>query len=244
MLDEQLKNNIGFSEKETKTYLALLELGEATIAEIAKKSKLKRTTVYLVIESLKEKGFVNSLKKGKKQYFYAEDPRSIGKKIEEKKNMFDSIVPELLAMSNFLDKKPKITFYEGSEGIKTVYRDFLNYKKQEILAWVSEEAFETLGKDFIDYYVPQRVKNKIWVKAIAPDTPEIREYKKVEGESLRQTRIIDAQKFPIKVEIDLYGKNKIGIVSFKENMGLIIESETLHTTLKSIFMMSWESLEM
>jgi hypothetical protein len=37
----------------------------------------------------------------------------------------------------------------------------------------------------------------------------------------------------------LYGKNKIGIVSFEEKIGLIVESEKIYGTLKSIFEINW-----
>ena len=52
----------GFSEKEAKVYLALLELGEGNIAKITQKSGIKRATVYLEIEALKSKGYVSLVK--------------------------------------------------------------------------------------------------------------------------------------------------------------------------------------
>lgn len=241
MIIEELFN-LGLTENEAKTYLAALELGESTIIRIAKKSGVKRTTTYLSVESLKEKGFLSEIKKKKKKFFYAEDPRILQEKIEERKNAINRIVPQLLSIANFMDKKPKITFYEGLEGIKDVYRDTLRYPNKEMSAWVSEEAFHALDQNFINYYVPERVNKKIWVRVIAPNTEEIREYKKQEEKSLRQTKLIDAKNFPIKVEIDLYGSNKIGIMAFEEKIGLIIESEKIYTTLKSIFEMNWSSL--
>ena len=59
---------------------------------------------------------------------------------------------------------------------------------------------------------------------------------------LRQTRLISPEKFPFEVEINLYGNNSIGIMSFKEQFGLIIESKKIYNTLKSIFEMNWNSL--
>lgn len=233
---------IGLAENEAKTYLAALELGETTIARIAKKSGVKRTTTYLAVETLKEKGFLSELQKRKKTFFYAEDPRILQEKVEERKKAIERIIPQLLSITNLIDKKPKITFYEGLEGIKDVYRDTLKYPDQEMLAWVSQDAFHSLDKEFIDYYIPKRVEKKIWVRVIAPDTPEIMDYKNRETKELRKTKLIDAQKYPIEVEIDLYGKNKIGIMAFKEKIGLIIESQKIFNTLKSIFEMYWDTL--
>lgn len=233
---------IGLTENEARTYLAALELGEATIARVAKKSGVKRTTTYLSVESLKEKGFLSELRKKKKTFFYAEDPRVLQDKIEERKKAINRIVPQLLSITNLIDKKPRITFYEGLEGIKDVYRDTLKYPDQEMLAWVSQDAFHILDKEFISYYIPKRIEKKIWVRVIAPDTPEIKDYKSREVSELRKTKLINNQKYPIEVEIDLYGANKIGVMAFKEKIGLIVESQKMFNTLKSIFEMYWDML--
>jgi len=39
----------------------------------------------------------------------------------------------------------------------------------------------------------------------------------------------------LDVSINLYGKNKIGVMFFEEGIGLIIESEKIFITLKSLF---------
>ena len=76
MLQKDLQK-IGLSEAESKVYLAALELGETNIGRLAKKSGIKRTTTYLVVDTLKEKGLLSSLKKKNKVFFYADDPRAL-----------------------------------------------------------------------------------------------------------------------------------------------------------------------
>lgn len=243
MLEKYLEK-LGLDDKEAKVYLALLELGEGNIQQIAKKSGVKRTTVYDIIESLKYKGLVSSATRHKKIFYSAEDPRTLEEKLEEKKHTLRRILPELLSIANTLDKKPRIRFFEGEEGIKEVYKDTLNYPDQELLAWLSNET--TAGsfdrKFFDDYYVPRRVSKKIWVRAIAQNTPILQQYKSIDEKSLRKTKLISSALFPIEVEINLYGKNKIAIMSFSEKIGLIVESQKIFTTLKSIFEMNWNSI--
>lgn len=67
--------------------------------------------------------------------------------------------------------------------------------------------------------------------------------KSYDEKHLRQTRFVLPKDFPFEVEINLYGKRKIGIMSFKEQLGLIVESEKIYNTLKSIFEMNWKMLE-
>ncbi|MFA6383170.1 MAG: helix-turn-helix domain-containing protein [Parcubacteria group bacterium] len=242
MLERDLEK-LGLDDKEAKIYLALLELGEANIQQIAKKSGVKRTTVYDIIESLKEKGLLSSATRHKKITYSAEDPRTLEEKLDERKNTLKRIMPELLSIANAMDKKPKIRFFEGSEGIKEVYKDTLKYPSSELLAWVSDEAVTVFDKDFLEgYYLPKRIEKKIWVRAIGTESTEMKNYKNLDEKSLRKTKIISANQFPIHVEINLYGKNKIAVMSFSEKIGLIVESQKIFTTLKSIFEMNWNSI--
>jgi len=244
MLSNKLKKIGILEEKESSTYLAILELGETTIQRISKKTKIKRTTLYDVIESLRNKGLVGLTKSGKKNLYYAEDPRKIEENLENKKQEYLKILPEILSITNLIDKKPKIRFFEGIDGIKEVYRDTLKYPKSETLAWLSLDAvnyfdIEYLWKD----YVKKRVEKKIWQRSIAPNNEYLKKVKTFDQKHLRQTKLIDQKLFPLEVEINLYGKNNIGIMAFKEQIGLIIESEKIYNTLKSIFEMNWKMLE-
>lgn len=243
MIIEDLKK-FGFDEKEAQLYLCLLELGESNLAQISKKSNIKRTTCYDIIESLKKRGLIAVITKKKRAYYIAEDPRKMGQYLDEKKHLLAGMLPQLLSVTNLIDKKPKIRYFEGIEGIKDVYRDTLNYPRQETLAWVSDDAVSYFDINWLwNFYVLRRVDNKIWQRSIAPDVPSLRNVKTYDQKHLRQTRLISPKDFPFQVEINLYGGTNIGIMSFQEKIGLIIESKKIYTTLKSIFEAHWKSLE-
>jgi HTH-type transcriptional regulator, sugar sensing transcriptional regulator len=235
---------LNFDEKEADIYLALLELGEANIEQIAKKSGVKRTTVYHVIDSLKEKGYIEMAKSGKKILYYALNPKKIGEKLEEKKLIFEKIMPGLLSITNDIEKKPKIRYFEGKEGIREIYKDTLKYHDQEMLVWTTEDILEYFDVDWLwNYYVIKRVENKIWQRAIAPDIQYAKELQEQDVKHLRQIRFCSKEKYPMYVDITLYGGRFVGIMSFKDGLGLIIESEGIYKTLKSIFEMNWLTLK-
>ncbi|MBI2409875.1 hypothetical protein HYV30_02425 [Candidatus Kaiserbacteria bacterium] len=234
----------GLDDKEAAAYLALLELGEAHMGQLVKKSKLKRTTLYDTVESLKRSGLVSTAKRQKKIIYIAEDPRKIVELLDEKKSSIEKILPELLSITNTLKKKPRIRYFEGIEGIKDVYKDTLRFPDQKMQTWVSEEMIHKFDQKFLDeYYVPKRLEKKIWVEAIAPDLPIIRDYKGIDNKSLRTTKLIDPEQFPLLVEVNLYGPDRIGIMSFQDQLGLIIESAGIARTLKSIFALQWMTLD-
>ena len=107
----------GLKEKEAKIYIAVLELGEANIAQISQRSGINRSTVYLALKTLKEKGLLLTVKKNK-TLFYAEDPRKMLGDLEKKKAVLERVMPNLLASFAFIDKKPEVKYFEGEEGIK------------------------------------------------------------------------------------------------------------------------------
>jgi HTH-type transcriptional regulator, sugar sensing transcriptional regulator len=241
MLEKKLEK-IGFQEKETKVYLGLLELGEGGVGEIAQKSGVKRTTVYHILEDLKARGLISLVKKGKKTLFSAEDPRSIGDDLKEKQAYFQSILPEILSVANFMEKKPVIKYFETLKGIKEIYRDELKCPDSEILAWWSD-SYEIFGEDFFyNFYMPGRLANKIWVRVIAPDSEFTRKIQLDDVKDLRQIKFMPAMKQNAELEISLYGKSKISIKSFRENFGLIIESRPLFNTMKMMFEFAWQVL--
>ena len=115
MFLKELKSS-GLSENEAKVYLAALELGETSVYRLAKKSGVKRTTTYLAVESLKEKGLMSGYNRNNVTICYAENPKKITDHLEKKKRSLDKIMPELLAFTNLIDKKPKIQTVSASKG--------------------------------------------------------------------------------------------------------------------------------
>lgn len=240
MLIEEL-TNAGITEEEAKAYLAILELGEGTISQIAKKSEIKRTSAYLVVERLIKKGLVSTSKVKKHTIYIAENPKRIEDFLEERKRSIQRIMPELLSFTNLIDKKPKIRYYEGRQGIKEIYKDMLRYPDSEILGMFSESYLGHLDDEFVkNYFYPQRVEKKIWVRAILPENDQTREIIKGDEKILRKSKLISNEKFKIKTDIDIYGKNKISLVSFEEQLGIIIESEKIFESLKGIFETIWD----
>jgi sugar-specific transcriptional regulator TrmB len=239
MLEKEL-SNAGLDESEAKVYLAALELGETNVSRIAQKAGIKRTTTYLVIDSLKSKGLISAFKKKNKTVFFAEDPRKIQDFMEERKSAIDRLMPAMLSIANFMDKKPGIRYFEGKNGIVDIYKDTLKYHDQEILAWHSESFINPFGLDFFnEYYIPKRKEKKIPFRVIFPDNEEMRALKDKGAEQFRIAKLIDPEVYKINIEIMLYGKHKTAIISFDEEIGLIVESQKIFESMKSIFETMW-----
>ena len=73
--DFHLLMKLGFSERQAKVYLALLNQRNATAAELQKSSGIIKTKVYEIVKSLVQKGYCRERKVGRKRTFEAVDPQ-------------------------------------------------------------------------------------------------------------------------------------------------------------------------
>ena len=238
---KNILKDYGLHEKESEVYLAALELGEATGFQIYKKTGLKKPTVYYILDELLKKKLVHLTQKEKKRYFVAEDPEKIKRGLADKLKAFDELLPGLRSIYNSKVGKPKLRFYEGKEGLKEVYNDTLRYKG-EILAFASESLMRTLGDDFSEEYIAKRVKNEIPVRAIMPSTDFLhKNYVRKNLEHLRIMKLIDEKKYNFPIEINIYA-NKVALMSFRDELGLIIESDEINKMMKMMFEFFWRAL--
>jgi sugar-specific transcriptional regulator TrmB len=220
--------------------LASLELGETSVSRIARKSGIKLTTVYLSLENLMQKGLISAIKKEGKTHYFAEDPRNLERIMAERKEKISQLMPELLAFSNILDKKPEIRYFEGEEGIKEVFKYAVENAKQEICLMYSETYLSEFDEKFFsEYLVPKRLERKVLARTLVPDNEQMRA---LESEKiLRKIKFLPPNLFKIKMEVLIYGNDKVSIISFREKFALIIESRDIHDSFQSIFEVMWLS---
>lgn len=236
--------NLGLSQEEAKVYLAILELGGSYASNIARKSGQNRATCYHTLNNLAKKGLINSFTKNKTLWFNAEEPTKILKIQKEKLQKAKNLVPQLLSISNTLGFKPKIRFYEGVEGVKTIFEDVLT-SKEEILSYTNIKKLGEMFPTFFRNFCHQKVKNKIKTRYLSPETGEgvdlIDEYyPKKYDPNLLEVLLVNKEEFFFENEIAIY-ENKVSVLSLNpdEVIGLVIESPTLAKSMKSVFNLAW-----
>lgn len=240
---EQQLELIGLSSNEVSAYIALLQLGKGTISEISRKASLNRTTGYDVLNRLVIKKLASLSGKEPKQEYVAESPDQIENlisvELEKRQQELDSakkIIPELKSMHN-VTGRPQIMFYEGINGLRQVYEDTLT-SSEPIRAYASVDDVHKALPGYFPLYYKRRAEKKIAIRGIFTESPEARELATHDQEELRESVFVPAEKYGFHPEINIYD-NKIMIASWREKLGIIIESGEIAEAMKKIYELAW-----
>jgi len=235
----------GLDEKEAKVFLAALELGGESVLAIAKKAGINRVATYEALESLIKRGLVSTFIKGKRVYYSATEPDRLGHLLEQEKQEIDNkesvlnrLMPELMSLYNFSSKKPKVTYYEGKAGIKTIQNSFLKTPDKNLrIIYYYDVLNSAFTKKEMDEYGAKRSRLNIKIKAIAVIKDRNLQIHKLNDPNVERA-YVSYSDFPMESDITVYG-NKISFVSLKQLFGVIIENEELAKTMKSFFDLAW-----
>jgi sugar-specific transcriptional regulator TrmB len=245
--DIKTLNKIGLSQKQAIVYIAMLELGEAKITDIAKRANLKRPTVYLIIEELELLGLVSQIIKGKSKIYSAIHPRRINELLEFRKNKFQELLPSLIVKYKSASGRPRTQMLEGMEAIRQSYREALTSLTQNNCEqlWISNlsSIMEKFPEIMGEY---SRVLNKFPksnIREILFGKGNINEWlKKTKRNKNHQTKYINDQNFGGETD-QLITRDKLFFFAIHpEPFVLIIESEEMAKTQKFLFENIWKTI--
>jgi sugar-specific transcriptional regulator TrmB len=241
-IEEKLKV-LGIEDKEAIIYMAILKLKKTTITRLSRFTGIKRTTVYHCIEGLMNRGLVVKNESDNQKLYLAEDPeKSISSILEEKNQLVRSIIPDLKNIFGFEAIQPEIKIYHNVSGIKKIFEDILLSKEKFGRYYVSNfDVDNLLGEEFLAEFVRKRIKLGIGGKSIRSF-----EYKPQREEGITHTKQLREVKFfpegmNLKSYICIYD-HRVVVISAKEKIGFIVESESFSQTQKAIFDMVWNTI--
>lgn len=242
----------GLNEKQAGVYRVCLELGSASVQKIARKAGVERTNAYYVLENLERLGLVSRTTKNRKTVFAALNPQNLESilikqkiqlehQLDDKKEKLAILLPQLQALYQSAGLKPKITFYEGREGIKIIFWQTLKKGVKEILyLWPAKDMMEILGREDVEKYIEERIALKIKSKVLRVKAKEIIYKKSGHGQQyLRELRFVPPY-LDFNLGLMIY-KDKVAIIfSKQEDFALLIESQEFAKLQKALFESLWK----
>ncbi|OGZ95212.1 MAG: hypothetical protein A3I44_04465 [Candidatus Sungbacteria bacterium RIFCSPLOWO2_02_FULL_51_17] len=235
--------NLGLTTKAARVYLAALELGEASVQELAAKAKIKRTTLYYILEELIETGVLISTKTGKRVRYVPEEPATLLKNARGKIADFEESLVLLEEKAAYIRRKPRVYFLYGASGFKQVWDMILGAKHKEY-------RILTEGENFLEYakekYIIQEIiakKKKLGISSRQLITPS--EYaKKIIAKDATENRV--SKLLPPGYALpftEIIGEGLVAFISPRfNNMIFIVENDAFAKTRKSVFDLLWNSI--
>lgn len=239
MLEKYLQS-IGLSDKESVVYLSLVQVDNASVLDLSKKTKLKRPTVYVVLESLAKKGLVSETTVGKKTHYQAEPPERLETFVERQKLVLDEnskrlkdIIPEIKSIQRESGERPVVKYFEGREGIIGSSEELLGDKSD-----TSREMYMIYPKDTLEDLFPESERSKLRNIRLDKNIKSKVLYTSLKNEKPSDNtgdRIkIDQNKYPISCDISIYSdKTRISILG-KRLSSIFIRSKDFADTLRGL----------
>lgn len=231
---------MGLEEKEAKIYLALLELGEAAILAISKKSGIKRPTTYVVLRALEEKGFVSRVLKGKKTLYAPQHPKKLITEAELRLKELQEVVPQLESLVGKAGDKPRVMIYEGKERLDQAYDEMFVTEGEMLFIGSIALSKEGFPRTFRKYQY-KGASLEFRTREISVDDQAGRKSAKEFAGPYHEVRFLPKNFKPFESDLGIYG-NRVLISSYKkEYFVVVIESAEIAQSFRTMFEMMWQA---
>lgn len=235
---------LGFNAKEIDVYLALLEFGTQPASVIAKKTHIPRPTVLFLFEGLLKKAYIRKTQRGRTQFFYA-DPEDLQKakdlELERAHSALESAIPLLKEFKNPFTSQPKVSFFEGIEGCRRAYSQLLD-SKTEVLEFAPHDDLRKMGDDFMDSFIEERARRKVFIRPICPRNDTHQHYKKLDKKQSREIKMFSPSKGQIFSSITIFEDKVLLLNLHQDAFAILIQNKEVSETLKTLHRMIWEVL--
>lgn len=246
---ERTLHLIGLEKLAIKVFITSFKLGPSKIPDIAKAAKVKRSTTYLLVKDLVEKGLLTEEYGKYANKVQAINPEELLSRLSSKQRQlrrqeleFEENLQSIQSFYQVSEIKPKVRMYQGNGGLLSVWRDILS-TKDEICLWTNQQTENMFfGQENHDKFIKERLSKKIKIQVLATDSKESRQLKRLDDNFLRETKILPS-KTKFSAETYIYD-SKVAMLDYnKDIIGIIIDSKPFSQFHKEIFNQTWGSLD-
>lgn len=230
----------GFDEKETKIYLAGLELGSATVLELARRTGLARTTIYPIVEALRRRGFFRMRKEKGHTHYVAEPPATFLRRLEEREQTFRAILPSLEALHGTVGDAVGVTMYEGSDGFRQFWQKLFRSGVKDYCLLTSASGLRDYAHEdyLVKHVIATRMKLGIKSRQLLPENAMTRKVVATDKQQLRESRYLP-ENVTLPATLLIFGDEVAFVTTRKENSVILVASGDIAVTLRTTFELLW-----
>ncbi len=185
---EEILTNLGLNDKETLVYLTILKNNELSASDIARKTKLKRTTSYAVLDNLIQKRLITKNPNKKVDSYiplptsnvaemFASEERSLNRK----KELAKRAALELSQFgSNAIFSIPKTTFIPEEDALDYLYENTEKWnesmaKYDKTLWGFSTPSYSDAFAEYVDWW-SRKAENKLQLKLFSSSSKSLSDF--------------------------------------------------------------------
>ena len=237
---------LGCDDKEIKLYLACYLHGTAPLSDLIVRTRLRRSTAYLVASSLLEKGLLTEDHKAYGKSLSAAEPETLMRLVANRQRQLgrqrielEEHLGQLQALHQTRAVRPRVRTFQGANGLLTVWRDILAATGGEILLWTNQAAeIKVFSRLQHDQFILERRTNNLTARVLATQNMAGQHLQATDADNLRTTRLLPPGT-DFSAETYLYD-HKIAMLDYNQDIvGIIIESEQLSNAQRAIFETTW-----
>ncbi len=234
----------GLDKKEAKIYLAGLELGSASVLEFSRRTRLPRTTLYPILERLRRRGVFRVGKEKKTTVYIAESPRRLEEQMRERESLVEKTVPALELLQETARGGPGVTFYEGTDGFKRLWKQLLESEVKEYRLITSGVGLLDYVKEpyLVDRIISERKKRGIHSKQLIPESRATRKIVEKDINELRESRFLPKD-VDLPATVIIFADQVAFITTRRENAMIILASGDVARTYKTLFDLVWSKAD-
>jgi len=238
-------NFLGLSKKESDTYIALLRLGVATAKELSSITKIDRTSMYDIMDSLTKKNLVFKQDKKGVLHFAPHDPKNLLHDIREKEERIKELLPELTQEFRTATRSSYVRVYESNDSLIDLYESILDIKglsKYDIIC--SEKDWLQMNPKYFKRYKKRRAEKGIHTRLMIETSDIAEQRKENEARDLSEVKIIPPAFLSLRFSAGCYIlPDRVIFISYNKNhVAIEIFSKEISEFMQTIFNFMWKMI--
>jgi len=237
MDEKELFKEIGMNVNEGKVYSELVKHGKLSASEISSRAGVPYGKIYVVLQSLIDKGFVRVVPEKTKK-FVSSSPENLEKAIDERKKMLDEAKEKVKELKQFYDEKEGdfLAIAKGDKGFWKIAEDMKKVEKYAYnIKWKPRVNSDTIQK------------RKTWNKK--NNNIDVKELVRYDDETKKDVdkliKVIPSmKKFENEgIALSILDDEEVMIGLIKKNTTLLIRDSAFAKVMKQLFLPAYEKAE-
>ncbi len=244
---DMLFKSIGLDGKEAKAWTKILELGAQPVSVIAKHVGVPRSSMYVIINRLRNFGLVEEFEQSGMRYVKSIPVKELPdiflvkeRQIKQSLDILKENLPKLERIENKLSITPVVRFFEGKQAVMKMYEEVL--KEKSFCAYFNPAVVSKIMPIYYEGVAKKVGEKGRNVKELLVNSPCGEDYKKRFESEKHQIKILPRGAGFFSDTI--IGKERIYMISYGESQvsATEIRNPTLAQSNRVIFEELWERI--